>query len=296
MSSKFLGSPNQTYNTSVGNFYTADAYGIVTIPTPTVRDIIDLINAGLISLGSIQARSNYTATTDPASSNDNTQDYNPGSHWVNTTNGRVWICQSAATGAAAWALAVVPGIGIEPASNLEQFGSGTGTVLAEGNIYRYASAGINPAGTAADYVLAAYSLPANSFDGIGNRGLTIQAFGSFANNTNAKRAKIIYGATTAVVGSAVTGGTTLGDTGAYSTTGAVGWNIGAQIFKYGAAGSNTQYGQATNIIIGGAHSGMGLPVALTATENAPILIAVTGNAATTATDLTLAMIEINALN
>ena len=77
---------------------------------------------------------NTTAATDPGVSNDNTQGYFAGSLWVNTTNGRVWIAQSVATAAAAWALAVVPGTGVEPSSNLEQFGAGTATILAEGNV------------------------------------------------------------------------------------------------------------------------------------------------------------------
>jgi hypothetical protein len=88
---------------------------------------------------------NVTAAIDPGAGNDNTQGYFAGSLWVNTTNGRVWIAQSVATGAAAWALAVVPGTGVEPASNLEQFGAGTATILAEGNVNRQiSSAGINP--------------------------------------------------------------------------------------------------------------------------------------------------------
>src|ERR1700731_1564265 len=110
---------------------------------------------------------NTTATTDPGAGNDNTQGYFAGSLWVNTTNGRVWIAQSVATGAAAWALAVVPGTGVEPATNLEQFGSGAGTVLAEGNIYRLGrGAGGTPGAPGADNVLASFSLPANSLDGL----------------------------------------------------------------------------------------------------------------------------------
>ena len=252
--------PFQQIAASSGNQYTADQYGYFrNVP---IVDLRDLIASGLNIAGSLDQLNNLSATTDPTSANDSTQDYSPGSHWVNTTNGRVWICQSAATGAAAWALSVVPGTGIEPSANLEQFGSGTGTVLAEGNIYRYVNgAGINPGATGADNVLAVYSLPANSFDAIGNRGLSIQAWGSFANNTNAKRSKIIFNPTAAVVGQAVSGGTVIADTGSYSTTGAVGWNIGAQVFKYGAANSNTQYGQETNVIIGSTHSGLGLPLA-----------------------------------
>jgi hypothetical protein len=298
MSYKFMGQPNQAYSTHLGSQYTADAYGVVTVPFLQNEEVMDLLDNGLVSLGLSQARSNYTATTDPTSFNDNTQDYGSGSHWCNTTNGRFWICQSAATGAAAWALAVVPGTGVEPASNLEQFGSGTATMLSEGNVYHYASAGLNPAGTAADYVVAVYSIPANSFDGLTgtNRGLSFNAFGGFANNTNTKRCKIIYNPTTAVVGSAVSGGTLLADTGAYSTTGAVGWNLQAQVFKYGAAASNTQYGQCTGIIVGTTHGGMGVPLALTAVESGAILVAVTANATALATDITISNFAVNATN
>ncbi len=298
MSYKFLGTPNQTYNTHLGANYTADAYGVVTVQYLNDQEVMDLLNIGLVSLGQVQARGNLSATVDPTSSNDNTQDYGVGSHWVNTTNGRVWICQNASTGAAAWALAVVPGTGVEPASNLEQFGSGTATMLSEGNVYHYASAGLNPAGTGADYVVGVYTIPANSFDGVAgtNRGLSFNAFGGFANNTNAKRCKIIFNPTAAVVGSAVVGGTTLGDTGSYSTAGAVGWSLQAQVFKYGAAGSNTQYGQETGVIIGATHGGMGAPVLLTAIENAAILVAVTANATTAATDITLSSLQVNAMN
>ena len=298
MSFKFSGKPNQTYNTHLGNSYTADAYGVVTVPSLQNEEVMDLLDNGLVSLGLSQALSNYTATVDPTATNDNTQDYGPGSHWINLSNGRVWICQSAATGAAAWALAVVPGTGVEPSSNLEQFGSGTATMLSEGNIYHYASGGTNPAGTGSDYVVAAYTIPANSLDGLAgtNRGLAFNAYGGFANNSNAKRAKILFNPTAAVLGSVVSGGTLIADTGAYSTTGAVGWNVSAQVFKYGAVGSNTQYGQETGVIIGTTHGGMGVPLALNAVESGPIIIAVTANATTAATDITLSSFSINACN
>ena len=101
MSYKFLGSPNATYSTRGAN-YTADAYGVVTVLSPTNQDIADLVNGGLISLGASQARSNLSATTDPAVSNDNTQDYGVASRWFNNSTGVEWVCQSAATGAAVW--------------------------------------------------------------------------------------------------------------------------------------------------------------------------------------------------
>jgi len=243
--------------------------------------------------------SNLAATTDPGVSNDGTQGYGPGSVWINTTNGRVWIALTTATGAAAWALAVVPGTGVEPANNLEQFGGGTGTILAEGNIYRQvyavtAAAG-QPASTAADIVIAAYTLPANSFDGTGFRGLNITMSGNFAATGNNKTCKIIFNASTAVVGSAVTGGTTIATTGV-SAGNNVGWMLNANVFKYGAANSNTQVAQEWATVVGTTHGGMGLAQAVTATENAAILIAFTGNAATAATDIQMTFAEVNAMN
>lgn len=299
MSFKLLGTANQSYQTR-NTVYTADAYGIVTVSTSNMQDITDLINSSCIPLGAVQARSNLTATADPAASNDNTQDYGVGSMWVNSTNGRVWICQSATTNAAAWALAIVPGVGIEPSTNIEQFGSGTATMLSEGNIYRFLStsaAGSNPAGTNADVVVAAYSLPANSFDAVG-RILSLCATGNFANNTNSKRAKIIWNPSTAVVGQTVgTGGVVLVDTGPYNTTGAAAFDISGNIWK---AASNSQILQSTGVIIGSTHTGTGagtgVAQAASAVDTGTILIAVTLNAVTQVSDAALNFFEINAMN
>ena len=280
-----------------GVAYTPDSRGLITVNNPSAMDMVDLVNGGATPLGQL-AYHNLVATTDPTAANDNTQDYAVGSFWVNTTNGRVWICQNAGTGVAAWALAVVPGVGIEPATNLEQFGSGTGTVLAEGNLYRvaYLAAGVKQPGTIAnDNVLAVYTLPANSLDGVGNRGLTLQALGSFGATANTKEVKLVFGATTAVVGSAVTGGTVIADSGAVNTNGG-GWELTANVFKVGAANSNTQYAQCTGIVNGGVHAGVTGPVYPTAVENAAILIAVTGNATTATTDISLNFFEVNAMN
>ncbi len=175
-----------------------------------------------------------------------------------------------------------------------QFGSGTGTFLEEGNLSRQTPAN-NPASTNADIVLAVYALPANSFDAAG-RCLNIFAQGDVANNTNSKRIKLWYGCTTAVVGSAVTGGTLIADTGAYTTTGAAGWIVESNVVKYGASGSNTQRGLHASAQIGAVVGSLLPSTALTATENATILIAVTGNAATAATDITLQFFEVNAMN
>jgi hypothetical protein len=238
---------------------------------------------------------NTTATTDPGAGNDNTQGYFAGSLWVNTTNGRVWIAQAVATGAAAWALAVVPGTGIEPSSNLEQFGAGVATVLAEGNINRQISAaGIQPGATGADNVLAIYSIPASSFDSVG-RGIGITAQGSFGATANNKRIKLIFNATAAIVGGTVSGGTTIADTGTVATNGG-GWSVQANVFKYGGSGSNTQIGLHQQAQIGNAVAALLAPSLITATESGPILVAVTGNATTAASDIVFNFLEVNAMN
>jgi hypothetical protein len=238
---------------------------------------------------------NTTAAADPGVSNDNIQGYFAGSLWVNTTNGRVWIAQSVATGAAAWALAVVPGTGVEPSSNLEQFGAGAATILAEGNVNRQiSSAGIQPGATGADNVLAVFSIPANSFD-ISGRGVGITAQGSFGATANNKRIKLIFNATTAVVGATVTGGTTVADTGTIATNGG-GWSLQANVFKYGVNGSNTQIGLHQQAQIGNAVAALLAPSLTTATESGAILVAVTGNATTAASDIVFNFLEVNAMN
>jgi hypothetical protein len=153
--------------------------------------------------------------------------------------------------------------------------------------FQFDSAAGHPAATGNDVVMAVATLPANFLtrDGV---GVELAMFGTFANNTNVKTAKIIVGPTTAVIGSTVgTGGTALATTGAYSTTGQAGFSLGAQFTKLGVLGANTQNGFETQVIIGSVHSGMGIPQALTLVETAPILIAFTANAATTASDITL---------
>ena len=192
-------------------------------------------------------------------------------------------------------LAGVYNIDAMPSIEQTQFGSGTAYFPEEGNVYRLFAAGISPASTGSDIVVATFTVPANSFD-IAGRSLTFFASGNFANNTNAKTAKIWVGATTATVGSAITGGTTIATTGVYSTTGAVGWSLATNLSKYGATGSNTQIYQEMGVIIGSSHGGMGIATTLTLAENAPIICAVTLNSATTASDSSLWQFEINATN
>lgn len=195
-----------------------------------------------------------------------------------------------------WLKGILAGQNPLPSAIQTYFGGGLGSFPEEGNISRQISAaGINPGATAADNVLAVYSIPANSFDAAG-RGLIIQALGSFAANGNNKTVKIIFNPATAVVGSTVGGGgTTVATTGVSAGNG-VGWQLGANIFKYGALGSNTQFTVQTAAIVGTALGGIGVPVNAAAVESAAILIAVTGNAATTATDIIFNFLEVNAMN
>jgi hypothetical protein len=175
------------------------------------------------------------------------------------------------------------------------FGSGSSNMLSNGLIAKQINAlGVQPGATGADNVLAVFSLPASSFD-VSGRGLAISAQGSFGATANNKRIKIIWGATAAVVGNAVTGGTTIADTGTVATN-ASGWAIAANVFKYGGAGSNTQIGLHQQAQVGAAVSTLLAPALLTATENAAILIAVTGNATTAVTDILLNLFEIEATN
>jgi hypothetical protein len=181
------------------------------------------------------------------------------------------------------------------------FGSGTSTINTSGNVFNsmtVASPGISPAATGADNVLAVFSIPANTFDGITNtnRGLTVTAIGSVGSSGGTKRIKIIYNPTAAVVGSTVSGGTTIADTGALTTTTAVGWSLTAQVFKYGAPNSNTQLAIHQAAQVGSTVSALLAPIAVTAIENTPTLIAVTGNAGTTTSDIQLNFFEPNASN
>lgn len=176
-------------------------------------------------------------------------------------------------------------------------GSSTTMVPGSGNLATtVVSAGQNPGATGSDYVLAVMTIPANAFDGQSypaatNRMATIIANGSFAANGNTKTLKIVVNATNPVVGSALSGGTTIGTTGAVTTSGG-GWQMGAAIIKYGAAGSNTQLAVHQAAQVGATVSALTAPTLLTATETSPMTIAITGNAATTATDIVFNFAEI----
>jgi len=290
----FASAPYARYQTS-GASYTADAKRV--IAAAETGDVIDLIRSGCTML---PAYDNLSANADPSESDDDTQDYSVGSRWLNTTASRAWTCLSAASGAAIWLLdGVVPGVGVVPSNMLSYFGSGTGTTVGSGNLNRQIGNPLagNNADTADD-VLASYTLPSSSFDATG-RGLCITAQGSTGATTNDKRVKLWFDAT--IAAGVVTGGSVIADTGPWVNTtipnNNVGWQLMANVFKYGVTDSNTQYAQGT-AILGGIHRGIGLPVFPTAVESGAIVIALTGSSYTTgaADDLVATSFEVNATN
>ena len=129
-----------------------------------------------------------------------------------------------------------------------------------------------------DDVLFVFTLPAGSFDQA-LRQLTLLAVGKLAANGNSKRAKIFVNPTTAAVGSAISGGTLIADTGA-STGNNVAWELEVQITKQGVFGANTQFA-VSNPIVGTAHGGVSV-ANLTLNEASAITFAVTGSSASSA--------------
>lgn len=183
---------------------------------------------------------------------------------------------------------------------LPGFGAGGAAMAAQGNLYRLISGGTNPGATNADVVMANFLLPAGTFD-ITGRGIAASAFGNFANNVNSKRVKLWIGATTVAVGGAISGGTLIGDTGAFTTAAATQFQLDAQVFKYGNPGSNTQCTFGCQAILGATHGGSGAGASavcqtLTLTESGGINVTLTGDAVTAATDIALFSFQVDALN
>lgn len=243
---------------------------------------------------------NFTATIDPGPNNDASQGYTVGAVWFNQAANflRWWECRDDTVGAAKWVYsgADYANGGSNPASEVTAFGQAAAAAMAEeGNIYRVVSAGTNPGGTGADYVLATFALPANCFD-ISGRGITVTGQGAFSTDTDSKRLKILCGGTLQTVGQTVTGTmTVIADTGTVTVNGS-GWSVQANIFKYGAIGSNTQLGIHQQCQTGGTVQPLLAPTLLGFVETAPIYLALTGNAATDVGDIVFNFFEVNAMN
>jgi hypothetical protein len=153
----------------------------------------------------------------------------------------------------------------------------------------YGQTANEPSATGGDYVMVVYSLPASTLTSAG-QGLTIRGSGNYAATTNAKTNKIIWNPTAAVVGSTVSGGTTIATTGALTQSG-TGWYLESIVYK---SGSNTQISQQTpSSAVGAVNLGAGFPAYPTATDTGAILIAVTGNAATATSDINLNLFTVS---
>jgi hypothetical protein len=71
----------------------------------TIKEGGDLINENFTQIPNLfepKRFDNLTATTNPTASDDDTAGYEPLSRWINTSTGEIWLCISAATGAANW--------------------------------------------------------------------------------------------------------------------------------------------------------------------------------------------------
>jgi hypothetical protein len=281
-----------TTRTQAGATQLTPGYNAVQTSTSTASQLGDGVALPAASGGQICLVDNRTANPIQVYGS------NGGSDTVNTVVGSTGIMVPQGTAAI---FVPIPGTGwvgiggSNPPNEVTQFGLGQAFMQEEGNINRQISAtGITSNTTAAqDTVLAAYTLPANCLDIVG-RGITITAQGSFAANANAtKQCSIFFNCTTATVGSAVTGGTKIADTGAVATNGQ-GWSLQAEVFK---GGSNTQLALHQQAQVGNAVSALLSPITnINATDTAPILIAVTSRNTTAGTDVVFNFMEVNAMN
>lgn len=150
--------------------------------------------------------------------------------------------------------------------------------------------GVSPSSTGIDCVLAVYTLPAGTFDQA-NRLVEILAQGSFPVNSDNLDIQIVFDPSSAVVGSAVVGGTVIAGQGGI-TDGAGQWLIEACVVKTGAPGSDTQLSFVSQPIffmgefsVTGNSFGIAGVQTLTSVESGSILIAITGKAASIATNV-----------
>jgi hypothetical protein len=184
------------------------------------------------------------------------------------------------------------GVYMVPSFFTVQAGNATNAAIRESGNINFQSGSFANTAVISDIVLFAYTLPANALDAIG-RMLTITACGVFGATANNKNVKLWWNATTAIVGSAITGGTVIATTGV-QTSNALGWQVFADVWK---TGSSTQLAQGQNMY-GTTHGGVNPPVSLTATDTGAIIIALTGASSTTgaANDVVGNMLQIDFFN
>ena len=161
-----------------------------------------------------------------------------------------------------------------------------GTVKESGNLWNQTpQGGLAPAAAAGNYIVALATVPASAFSAAG-KTITISAQGNFAANANNKTISIVVNPTAPAVGSVVSGGTTIASTGTVATNGSA-WEIGCDIVKTGALGSNTQSALHFAAQVGAVVAALTQCQSLTLAENAAITVAVVINNATAASDSTL---------
>jgi hypothetical protein len=216
--------------------------------------------------------------------------YAPGCQWFvpSATSGIGAVYQNIGTNlAATWIEAdASSGGGFQWGSAL----SSTGYMRTTGNVYVdvRAAAGISPSATGAYKILSAVLVPANSLSSVG-RGFKVTVWGAWANNGNTKQIQVVLGATNTVMPAldgtvTVTGGTVIGDSGAV-TTAAGNWILECMLIKTGAPSANTQGSMTTRMQNTATPVALGAWTDQTFVQTNPLLLAVTGNATTTATDI-----------
>ena len=151
-----------------------------------------------------------------------------------------------------------------PAGVKSAFGGGTATFNLSGNISSQPSAaGVGNTNDTTEDTLFSFSLPASSLD-VPGRALFITAFGTFANNSHSKHARLYFGSEVI-------------DTGANTTTGGLGWVLEMTIMKTGASTQTISSQSIAGTVHGGCTQQAGAE-----TDTAAILIKVTGQTGTAA--------------
>jgi hypothetical protein len=248
---------------------------------------------------------NFNAVADPGVTTDSTQGYEVGSVIFNPTTLRYWECHDNTAGAAKWAFMGTDSTngGSAPAGAGSEFGSGTGVESSAGPISKtVSSAGINPAFIGSDVVVAVYTIPANSFDGVAgtNRMVRADAWGGFSADVTVKRIKMWFSPNAQAAGNTVSGGTLMADTLATTSDGG-GWWVSGNVTKYGVANSNTQLVTSNGSMASGAGGAaidgtLVAPSLTTGLESTSLYISVTCNNTASTLSSTFSLLVVEGLN
>jgi hypothetical protein len=202
---------------------------------------------------------------------------NKGDLLSDTTNGALY--QNTNTLASpTWTLIEAAG-GQLPVGATGTFGGGAATFGLSGDVnVQSSAAGAGNTNDTTEDTLFTYSLPANSLNA-NNRVVGLYAFGAFANNAHSKHARLYFGSEVI-------------DTGANTTTGAIGWALEALIIR---TGSKTQ--QISGQIVTGTTHGGCTTQAGAEDDTTGITIKVTGQTGTAAAnDIVCNGLVVNAAN